>query len=254
MFKNTLIISLLLVLCCSCNKTKYSNIIGEDEFTNILVDLHVLEAMALNNDLRQSELPIDSASVYAYLFNKYDINKTDFDSSLYYYAHHTERIVEIYENVYSQLAQMEDEYKNKAEQIDNPSNHFYTESEHFIINGDSTDYPEPFFIPFDTTGRLFVKAKIRLNENDMAKEPYIMGSIVKDTLDVADSIATAQLPMFKSNFMKDYVLYFDVEDTTYQYIKITFPVCENRNGYEYKNIQLTELKAGIMPAELETIE
>jgi uncharacterized Fe-S radical SAM superfamily protein PflX len=110
------IVLLITVLTFSCqNKNKY--ILTEEKFVDILVDIHIADAFYSNNQYGKYKLSeIDSAVYYKVIFEKYNIEKERFDSTLSTYTKQPELMVSIYDQVIDKLKKIETEELRKEEE------------------------------------------------------------------------------------------------------------------------------------------
>ncbi|QNL20814.1 DUF4296 domain-containing protein [Hyphobacterium sp. CCMP332] len=98
-----LAIGIIFFLSCNEGQTNKEGIIEKSKMTNILVDIHIAEAK-----VNQAKLPMDSAlSYYKYLesniYEKYEIDSAQFNSSMHYYAENIKELDKIYETVLDSL-------------------------------------------------------------------------------------------------------------------------------------------------------
>ena len=85
------------------------NLIPRDTMVQVLMDIHLIEASIKLNNERKLNKEEYTFYYYQYLFEKYDITKEVFDSSLIYYQHNIERFDTIYIDVISELNRLEGE-------------------------------------------------------------------------------------------------------------------------------------------------
>jgi hypothetical protein len=102
-----------------CGHSKFGTIIPPKKFVNVLTDIHLADGIAVNNMAQVLDAPIDSASLYQSVFDKYDVTRAMFDSTLVYYSQHPDDFQKIYNKVNARLKRMEDQLdavneKNKA--------------------------------------------------------------------------------------------------------------------------------------------
>lgn len=99
-------IILLVMLSISCNR-KNKDIIPEDKFADVLVDIHLMDA-TLNNHYIRSKLKENKIDVYYYsLFEKHDITREQFEASVEYYVDNIKKYKNVYAEVTKKLSQME---------------------------------------------------------------------------------------------------------------------------------------------------
>lgn len=89
------------VLMVSCKPSVPSEYIQKGKMENILFDYHLAKVMF------EQEGKNDSLSLLAYqesIFEKYDVTRADFDSSMVYYSRHMQLLHEIYEHLGDRLS------------------------------------------------------------------------------------------------------------------------------------------------------
>lgn len=111
------LILFLIISCYSCHK-KNTYILNEEEFIDILVDIHIADAFYSNNQygvLKLSE--IDSAVYYKAIFEKHEIEKARFDSTLKAYTIQPDVMESIYDKIIDRLKKLEEEQRKKEEEV-----------------------------------------------------------------------------------------------------------------------------------------
>ncbi|MEQ8361129.1 MAG: DUF4296 domain-containing protein [Cytophagales bacterium] len=98
-----LAIGIVFILSCNERQNIKEGIIEKSKMTKILVEIHIAEAK-----VNQAKLPMDSAlSYYKYLesniYEKYEIDSVQFNSSMHYYAENIRELDKIYETVLDSL-------------------------------------------------------------------------------------------------------------------------------------------------------
>jgi hypothetical protein len=114
---NRFIILILLAplsIMVSCQRDRlHRDLLEKDELIPILVDLHKAYAIQSSVKFRKISLDVDSVDVYMYIFNKHNISKVVFDSSIAWYSRHPKIFTEIYDEVVMDLTQMRDSLEVK---------------------------------------------------------------------------------------------------------------------------------------------
>lgn len=108
------ILFLAFVLLCgtsACNPEKKgkvsgpANILNEMEFIQLLVDIHIADAIFSYSN-RSDSVVVDSGifcSNYNYLFAKYNLSRKDYVENLRYYAKNIQRFDAVYDQVLDEL-------------------------------------------------------------------------------------------------------------------------------------------------------
>jgi len=123
-YKNILPISLILItmlFISSCNpnpKTEApDNLIQKEKFIDIMVDVRMVETTIRKKIGRGKDINETTEYYYNYIFDKYNISREQFNSSLDYYSKDVKEMQEINITVVEKLTQLESEVKaqKKAE-------------------------------------------------------------------------------------------------------------------------------------------
>lgn len=103
---------MLALLVFSCNEKREeiaapppADVLSEEEMTNILVDLHILEA-SINMQMTQDNRRLRDSSQYHNVYEKHNVTRAEVDESFRYYASKPEKLSAIYEAVVAKLNQM----------------------------------------------------------------------------------------------------------------------------------------------------
>jgi len=94
---------------CSREKKESKRYLSEDQMIAILVDVHLTEATladAQNRGLNPDSLKVQ---LYAKLFNKHDVSRDRYESSLNHYMENPKEMDAIYEKVYNRLTALQTE-------------------------------------------------------------------------------------------------------------------------------------------------
>ena len=92
-------------LLSSCKPTVPSQYIQPDEMEDLLVDFHLAQSMARENDSEEAERDFRQTLYFAAVLEKHDVTKAQFDSSLVYYYIRADRFSDIYKNVAKRLSE-----------------------------------------------------------------------------------------------------------------------------------------------------
>ncbi len=87
----------------SCIPTTPSQYIQPDDMEDILVDYHLVRALAHNTDVPYDSIPIFQARCLQSVFRKHGITQEEFDSSMVYYYTRADRFQDVYKRVAARL-------------------------------------------------------------------------------------------------------------------------------------------------------
>ena len=109
-----IIIFLPLLVLVSCQRDRlHKDLLDKDELIPVLIDLHKAYAIQSSVKFRNISLDVDSVDVYSYIFDKHNITKVVFDSSIAWYSRHPKQFTEIYDEVVMDLTQTRDSLEVK---------------------------------------------------------------------------------------------------------------------------------------------
>lgn len=99
-------LGLVLAVCCmvsiqSCKPTIPSKYLSKGEMTDILYDIHVAEAMSINDP--NGEKDGDMITYREAILKKHGVTPADFDSSMVYYMRHTKLMHDVYTDLADRL-------------------------------------------------------------------------------------------------------------------------------------------------------
>lgn len=82
--------------------------IEKEKFINILVDMHLIDAITTESEFFRKYDPDDSISLYEAVYKKYDITRELLDSTIAAYTRHPELYMEVYDQVLFKLNYLSD--------------------------------------------------------------------------------------------------------------------------------------------------
>lgn len=112
-----IIASLLVTAACSSKTEK--KVIPRDDFTEILIDVHLMDGLTSFSEYRKELAQKDSIEYLEAVLKHHGYKKAQYDSSLIYYSKDLRKFERIYQDVIERLNQMEtktnEEIKEKRE-------------------------------------------------------------------------------------------------------------------------------------------
>ncbi|MGI4749750.1 MAG: DUF4296 domain-containing protein [Janthinobacterium lividum] len=104
-----ILFSLLLLFLCACNREpKPDNLIEEDRFVPLLVDIHLADGYLSTKPQMPDSLAYRANGLYAAIFKRHQVDSAQFKKSYQYYAVHLEQMGKIYTAVLAQLTAKND--------------------------------------------------------------------------------------------------------------------------------------------------
>ncbi len=107
--------TLLFLMSCSGQpaKIRHKYIIPRDKFVDILVDIHLMDAITNGPEFYRKFSAEDSVNVYSEIFKKFGVSRAQFDSTMVSYTRRPELYLKIYDDVILRLNFRIDELKDK---------------------------------------------------------------------------------------------------------------------------------------------
>ncbi len=140
----------------------------------LLVDMHIADATGLNYLPGQKQLRVDSAALYGWIFEKHDITRMQFDSTMAFYTRHPDRLSKIYEKVIAGLSKLESEIKEaeKDEALKKKIT-LWEDTKNYMLPNDGSTNRISFSVPVSESGEYTVTALIKVFRDDESVAPRI---------------------------------------------------------------------------------
>jgi hypothetical protein len=107
-----------IVSCSGDASEKPDQVLDEKEMVDVLVDVHLAEAVLTRIRGKGENVEELTDAYYQKVFEKHEINKKIFDTSMYYYQQNLGEMDEIYEQVITELNKMEREQEQKQKSVE----------------------------------------------------------------------------------------------------------------------------------------
>jgi len=120
--KNLFLIFLIFSTSCIYKEKKPDYVIPREDMIEIIIDLHLADGMLSEKEIRKELLRKDTINYYHAILDNYGYERTDFDTSVYYYSKHIDKYDQIYKEVLNRLNEMETELKKEDEESNNEKN------------------------------------------------------------------------------------------------------------------------------------
>jgi hypothetical protein len=103
----TILLTLLVIGGCESSKPG-KDLIPPETLVPVLIDIHLVYALQSSAMIRDLAREVDSIDTYSYIFDKYDVTRVQFDSTVAWYSRHPKLFTDIYDQVVMQLSRMND--------------------------------------------------------------------------------------------------------------------------------------------------
>lgn len=236
-----LLVSLLLLNSCK----KETGILEKKQFVDVLVDLHIYDAVSTDYSLSAQFLAIDSTVLYRSILAHHNTNRAEFDATLDWYAEHPKRFNEVYDEVFGSVERINNDLSEKNKLFTGKNTDVvWVDKKHKHFIGDTITYPEPYVIDLKGVGTYLFDIKIRILKQDLSESPSLHIYLYKDKADAnaEDRLLVARTTLIKTNYSRDFQYVFDLAEEEYKYAKIIIPETVDRGAGKNKNLQITKMR------------
>ena len=247
--KKWLFIFLALLSIVSCRKSEYRNVIPRRDLVPLLVHLHIADAMALTTTISRQFGGLDSAILYKTVLDKYGYTKDDLEQTFTYYSLKPEKLLEIYDDVFSELSKQSEEarklYSSTSDAETFPI--WKPKKKKYLIRGDTASYPPVFDIKIDTTGTFVLSAQIKITPKDESLNPRIVAYFYNPSYDdsTENKIYFEEIPLLKSVNIREYTLLKECNDTSFSRLKIIIPMHDTNDSIFKKDFEMKEFHVAL---------
>lgn len=100
---SSILLLFFLSISLSCtndpNRISEKDMIDSDVFVDMLVDMHILDAVSNESEFYRKFSSEDSLNLYAKIFEKYNVTQAEFDSTVSAYTRRSDLYKEVYDRV-----------------------------------------------------------------------------------------------------------------------------------------------------------
>lgn len=178
--KKIIILFLFIISFASCTNNekakKTENLIEKSKFITVLTELHIADGIIKTKGLKRTIKKGDSNTYYNHIFKKYSISRADFETTVEFYAKHTDEYKIIYDSVTANLTNIEKKLgknavtgkKNKVSKND-----IWNKKRKWSLPKDGKKNPIYFNIPAKKHGKYILSANIRFFKDDKTINPRL---------------------------------------------------------------------------------
>ncbi len=109
----------LILLATSCSDSsdiKKRDILDDDKFLSLLVDMHKAEGIISASNIKIDRKNGDSISIYNSILKKHNVSRLDFNNTVKYYTFHTDEYLVFYDSIKSEFKKLNNHIKMKIEE------------------------------------------------------------------------------------------------------------------------------------------
>jgi hypothetical protein len=165
---------IIFIFVVSCNK-KPEYLISQEKLIPLIVDLHLADAIYTSRSIIDVNIEqVDSASYYRKVFERYNVTRSEFDSTMEYLTARPKKIDGIYDEVLERLSKMEAEAaKRRDKEMNIEEQELWTKSTNYLLPQDSGRSTIDFSIPAEP-GIYRINVNIRIFPDDETQKPQFI--------------------------------------------------------------------------------
>jgi len=230
----------LIILSTACRKDNH--IIPEEKFVDVLVDLHLADAIALHNNPRYSGFALDSAELYGTLFNNHGVTREQFDSTVRYLGSNPDEFLEIYDKVIAKLQILNDEIMDIREnEVSEKGELIWQDSKVYAFPEMGKDRVE-VNIPVREKGEYTLEVTMKIYDDDESRNPRLSVYFwYDDHTPDGFRYAFTEVPLRKSDEQVTYTTSKVLDDERVTYLKGYLIDYANRNDNFIQHALITEV-------------
>jgi hypothetical protein len=241
--KGVVVVLILIVLSCS-NYGKHGRI-PENQLIKILADIHLADAISFSNKYKIEYLHNDSAYYFESLLSKYNVTRSQFDSTISWYSGNPDKYDLLYSKVLDRLNRMAAGINDKlhADSILTQSGNLWNRKRDWILPDDGPRENITFAVKVLKQGKYLLSARIKINHNDQSERPYMTAYSARQRMlkpDIIDTSTLVRLDKSGSFRLYSISVYLDKDTTTY--IKGFILGSEEKVGNWIKSAEVRDIR------------
>lgn len=216
-----------------------------DAFVDVLVDLHIFDAISTDYSLSKQFDEIDSTILYTSVLHKHNTTREQFDNTLAWYSKNTKEFDDVYNDVFGILDKQNEAISEKTKLFTgNEAELIWADKHYKHISKKEESYPAPITVELKGIGEYLFDIKLRVLPQDKSDSPTLLIYFFKDEADEnpEDRLIFKRAALIKSNYTRDYQYFYTLEDESYKYAKIIIPETPDRDAGKAKNLQLSRVR------------
>lgn len=237
---------LLILISCTGRKEKAARegIIPENDFVNLLTDIHIADGLMIIPKIRDLYQHRDSIDNYIDVITTYGYTKEQLDKTIrYYFIKKPRKLVKIYDEVLARLSEMESLYANETI---TETNYWEGDTAYFMPGGSDTLL---FDHQFKSFGYYTLNFTLILYPDDGSVNPHFVGYFCHP-----DSIENGRREYYPSfSFMKDgrphnYSFFRKPSSLSYTHLRGWFVYPENNVPSANRHLMISNIRLYFLPA------
>jgi hypothetical protein len=232
------------LILSSCSHSK-SGRIPDNQLVKILADIHLADAISFSNKYREKFRTNDSVSYFEQVLAKYNVTRTQFDSTISWYSGNPDKYSLLYDKVLDRLNHMSAAANKKwqADSVTTQAGNLWNKKRDWILPEDGATENISFAIKVEKKGFYQLSARIKIAPADQSLRPYLLAYTTRGRMqnpDVTDS--TAMVKLDKSGNFRLYSVSVYLDKDTVTYIKGIILGSEPKPGNWVKNAEVRDIR------------
>jgi hypothetical protein len=169
-----LLIITLFILMLGCNsreKVRKRDILNDDKFYAVLIDMHIADGILSATNLRQTNRVSDSISLYNFVLKKHNVSRKQFFQTVEYYTIHPEKYIIFYDSLEKHFDAMDKKLKKELKTENEirktrDSTNLWTMKDTWRLPEDGLTNPIAFNIQANKHGVYTLSAQIKVFKDD----------------------------------------------------------------------------------------
>ncbi len=164
------------IIAGSCSgrksKTEHKNIITQKELVSILTDIYITDGLLSLPSISFKFSVKDSTITYIEVIEKYGYSKETMDRTMrYYFIKRPKKLIRIYDEVLSNLSEMESRYLNEPSSFRIPDENIWPREKDYYLPDPSGEDSTWLDIPVDFSGYYVLNFSLTLYPDDQSLNP-----------------------------------------------------------------------------------
>jgi hypothetical protein len=257
LMRNCILLICFLSVFISCSQDNKQKIIPRKDLVNLMVDMHIADAIALNYNINEQFGGLDSALLYNTVLNSYGYTKEQFVYTLNYYTKEPEKLTKIYDEVFTILSRRSEETKAlySSYSVALTRNIWKPKQSRFIARGDTAHYPSMFDFAVDTIGDFVIISEIKITTKDSSIRPRIVAYFYNPKDDIPKNrVYFDETELHKSAYKREYSISKECTDPELSRIRLIIPMHDTGDSLFYKDFEMYNLRVSlVLPKKPEKI-
>jgi hypothetical protein len=214
--------------------------------------MHIADAIALNYNINEQFGGLDSSLLYNTVLASYGYTKEQFIHTIEYYTNEPEKLIKIYDEVFSILSKKSEETKAVYDSysVARTRSIWKPKQSRYAIKGDTAHYPPMFDFAIDTVGTFVLVAEVKITTKDSSVNPRIVAFFYNPKNDVSKSrVYFEETGLYKSPFKREYSISQECRNPELTRMRVIIPMHDTSDSLFFKDVEITNLRVALVLPE-----